>query len=48
MFKEFAELAIEMCAFAEHLPEDMVNAAGEETLEYCSAKLVTPQDTDTA
>lgn len=39
MFKEFAELAIVICAFAEHLPEDMVNAAGEEALEYWSRKV---------
>ena len=39
MFKEFAELAIEMCAFAERLPEDMVNAAGGETLEYWQRKV---------
>ena len=39
MFKEFAELATEMCAFAEHLPEDMVNAAGGETLEYWQRKV---------
>jgi hypothetical protein len=39
MFKEFAELAIVMCAFAEHLPEEMVNAAGEEALEYWNRKL---------
>ena len=38
MFKEFAELAIVMCAFAEHLPEDMINAAGEEALEYWGRK----------
>lgn len=39
MFKEFAELAIVMCAFAEHLPEEMVNAAGEEALEYWHRKV---------
>jgi phosphoribosyl-ATP pyrophosphohydrolase len=39
MFKEFAELAIVMCAFAEHLPEEMVNAAGEEALEYWQRKV---------
>lgn len=39
MFKEFAELAIVMCAFAEHLPEEMVNAAGEEALEYWNRKV---------
>ena len=38
MFKEFAELAIVMCAFAEHLPEEMVNAAGEEAIEYWQRK----------
>jgi hypothetical protein len=39
MFKEFAELVIVMCAFAEHLPEEMVNAAGEEALEYWNRKV---------
>lgn len=38
MFKEFAELAILVCAFAEHLPEEMVNAAGEEAIEYWQRK----------
>ena len=38
MFKEFAELAILICAFAEHLPEEMVNAAGEEAIEYWQRK----------
>ena len=38
MFKEFAELAILICAFAENLPEEMVNAAGEEAVEYWQRK----------
>lgn len=38
IFKEFAELAIVICAFAEHLPEEMVNAAGEEAIEYWQRK----------
>lgn len=38
MFKEFAELAILICAFAEHLPEEMVNAAGDEAVEYWQRK----------
>ena len=38
MFKEFAELAILICAIAEHLPEEMVNAAGDEAVEYWQRK----------
>lgn len=38
VFKEFAELAILICAFAEHLPDEMVNAAGDEALEYWERK----------
>lgn len=38
MFKEFAELAILICAFAENLPEEMVNAAGDEAIEYWQRK----------
>ena len=38
MFKEFAELALLVCAFAEHLPDEMVNAAGEEAIEYWQRK----------
>lgn len=38
MFKEFAELAILICAFAENLPDEMVNAAGDEAVEYWQRK----------
>lgn len=38
MFREFAELAILICAFAENLPEEMINAAGEEAIEYWQRK----------
>ena len=37
--KEFAELAILVCAISEHLPEDVTAAAEEEALEYYERKV---------
>ena len=37
--KEFAELAILACAIAEHLPEDLTEAAEMEALEYYERKV---------
>ena len=37
--KEFAELAILVCAVAEHLPEDVTEAAEMEALEYYERKI---------
>ena len=38
MFTDFAELAMLICAFAENLPEEMVNAADKEAVEYWQCK----------
>lgn len=37
--KEFAELAILVCAISEHLPEDLTEAAEMEALEYYERKV---------